>query len=329
MNCMSTMTKNNIKLTLLGDAEKHLWGEFLRNSLNHVFYQELDYLDFYHKKTDEVLKMVFRKNGRILAILPAGLRKRDGVNKLYAPFSASFGAFSYKNDLKLEEAREIVELLLNECRKQNVSDILIKQPPQIYYSKPNEYMEFALESSGFKTSRRDVTLFIKCQKDPLDSFGSTARNIIRRSIKEGFVMEPSTEQDAIIDLIVESKRQKELSMSVPKQDMLELTRRFREKIKYFAVKDGTETIAGAIIYLLNNRTMLVMYWAQNAVYAKKSPTYFLIHELAKWGREQGISYLDFGTTTLEGQPVQGVTDFKEKFNPSGVIRREFVRTLEA
>ena len=265
---------SKVELSLLDNTQEHLWDDFLARSINYTFYQDLKFIDFYSYKVNEVKKILFRKNDRILALLPAGVCEQNGIRQLQAPFSASFGGFCYTNELKLQEALEIIEVLLDYCRAQRISKVSIKQTPQIYYKVPNEYMEFALVSHGFEACNSDLTLFVECQKDPLNRFGSTARNIIRRSIKEGFKLEITEDISDVFNLIESNKQNKGLTLSVTREELVQLQRIFKKRIKLCTVKAGRELVSSAVIYLLGNQTMLVMFWAQRDDWAKKSPTYF-------------------------------------------------------
>jgi len=316
-----------ITIELLKDNDRHLWKEFLGSSINYTFYQDLDFLDYYSYKVKDVKKLVFRKKGRIIALFPAAVLDGETGLQMHAPFSASFGGFCYTNELKLAESLEIVKLLLDYSSAEGIESLSIQQPPIIYSATADEYIDFALNYSGFKIEKADLTLFVKCRDHFLDNVSSTAGNIIRRSIREKLKFEITNELSDVYPLIKKNKQNKNLSLTISANELSELKKRFPDEIKYFVVKSENEIICSSVIYLLNPRVMLVMFWAPEQGWEKVSPTYYLIYELVRYGAAQGFHYLDFGTTTVNGEPVPGVTDFKEKFRPCGALKRKYVRYL--
>lgn len=318
---------SNITLSLLQKGEEQIWKDFLREIINYTFYQELDFLDYYAYKAKEVKKIIFRKRNNVIALLPAGVIKNKDRLELHSPFSASFSGFCYSNELKLEDTFDILKLLIDYCKTENISKILIQQPPQIYYSNINEYIDLALNHFGFKIEKSDLTLFVECTTDFIKNISSTARNIIKRSIRDNFEFISTDKISDVYNLIEKNKLKKGLPMTMSKEELLNLKLRFPDNINFFIVKYQEDTIYGSVIYSLNPQVMLVMFWAQEEGWEKKSPSYYLIYALTQYGLSKGYKYLDFGTTTINGEPVWGVTRFKEKFKPSGALKRRYVKQL--
>jgi len=319
---------SDIILSLLQKGEEQLWIDFLKESINYTFYQELGFLDYYAYKVHKVKKIVFKKNNKIIALLPAGIVENNDRFELRSPYSASFGGFCYSPGLKLEDAFQILKLFIEYCESENISKIIIQQPPQIYYRDVNEYFDFVLNYYSFRIDKCDLTLYVKCTNDFIENISATARNIIRRSIKEKIKFELTDKISEVFNLIENNKEKKGLTMTVSNKELLDLKKRFPDDINFFVVKSGEEIICSSVIYSLNPKVMLVMFWAQKEGWEKKSPTYYLIYNLIQYGFTRGYQYLDFGTTTIDGEPVWGITNFKEKFHPNGALRKKYLLILK-
>ena len=313
----------DVSVRPLEEAERDVWRSFVGSSQQGTFYHDPAFFEVYRRKVEAPANLIFRIDGRIVAILPAGIVKNaESGRELRSPFSASFAGFLTPASLGLGETMAVVEATVRWARDNGVQRIVIQQPPGIYGDSVDDTIEFALRHSGFEQLGTELSYFIT---PSMPSSSVVARNV-RKAEANGCRFEPIGLED-VWQFISAIKAERGQPFDIQQNDLLAIGAAFPGCVPAFGVFHGDALVAAFVGYLLNPRVLLGFHWAQRAEAQQLRPSDYLIHRAARWAFDAGARVVDLGTTTIGAEPVWGVTHFKEKFLPSGAMRRRFVKTI--
>jgi len=309
-------------------ADKDDWDDFLKRSINGTIYHSIKFLEYYTNKKKEIKAnhLLFKKKGKLIAILPAGIANATSNRTLLSPYCASFGGFMHTKDLSLKDSLLVLDAFLEYCKEYEIGTVYITQPPQVYYEIPNEYIEFGLLKNGFAIHRYEVTIVMRLQDNLLYRFDHEARKGVRRAEKSGVIVSEAEVFEPFYDILVDNRRKLGAIPAHSLEDLYALKERLPDKIKLFMAYLNDEPIAGTLIFVCTKKTILDYYWAHRDEYQKVRPINKLIYDVGEWGRRNGFQFFDFGTTTLNMVPNWGGAKFKERHNARGVLRTTFMKT---
>lgn len=220
-----------------------------------------------------------------------------------------------------------MELLLDYCKRESIGRIVIQQPPVIYASAPDEVWEHLFHAFGFRMVESELSYYVELRSDFLEGISASARRTAHKAARSEMIFQEVEEVGPIYDFIARCRESRELPLSMKREELVSLSNRFRTRIQCYRVALHGQTIAATVNYLLSPRVALSMFWAHDSSQAKERPLDFLIVSYASHAFVRGVQFFDFGTTTIGGKPVWGVTEYKEKFSPKGAMRRRFVKEV--
>lgn len=315
-----------LKLELLQASDERRWNELVRSSDAPHFYNETPFFYHYAWKTVSLHPLWFLKGDEPVAAIPLALVETDQVRQLRSPFSSSFGGFSSVR-IDLAEAYQCVERLLGYAKDVGARSIVIQQPPIIYCRMPQELWEFVLQAFGFQIECSELTYWVPTGEGFVSRMSASTRWAVNRGQRRGLRLEEATVLEAY-DFIASSRSAKGLSLSVSRDDAAYFDCSFPGRVDATVVRVEGQVLAASINYLMSPWAALCMFWGR-AYGAEKDlrPLDYLIAEYVRRAWERGVKVYDFGTTTLQGTPEWGVTEYKEKFGPLGALRRRFRREL--
>lgn len=310
-------------VSILEKGDENIWEEFAGSAVNATIYHSISFLDYYAFKVKEVCKLVFRNKGKIVALLPAGVIEKDGQRKLYSPFSASFSGFCYNAGIGIEQALIAVTQLKQYAIQHDINQIVIQQPPQIYYKFPSEIFDYAFMQSGLALSNYDVSHYLVLGPDIFANFSSSTKWAINKLLKnKGIKSEINDDKKGVFELIQNHRKTKNISFTYQFNEIQQLSF-LTNRVYFFGLRLADSLIAACYAYAVNDRCLLCMHWAHLEEMTALRPMSLLIYQISRWATEHNFSYMDLGTSTSGGSPNYGLSDFKEQFGPAKILRRSW------
>lgn len=306
-----------------GPEDEALWRDFVEKSPNGVFYQDMAFSNIYAWKVKRTANLLFRRGSEIIAVMTAGVSEAEGIRELRSPFSSSFGGFAVGRKFSLTQALGVIEALEDWARSQEMRKIVLQQPPVIYSEGVDETIEFALRYRGFRESGVELSFY-------LNSINAVSEVVLRnwkKACHAGCRFRETDQLGEVWDFLSQVKAERQQPFDIRRQDLLAIRDAFPGRVIAFEVIREDRRAAAMIAYRLNGWTMLGFHWGQLSSAQQYRCSDFLILEAVRWALGRGYRRFDLGTTTLGGEPVWGVTHFKEKFRPLGVLRRRFSKNL--
>ena len=92
-------------------------------------------------------------------------------------------------------------------------------------------------------------------------------------------------------------------------DILEMSKII--PIDFFWVKGKKEIVSSAIVYIINNNIVKVIFWGDSSYGRTIHAMDYLIDKLWEYYMKKDYTIIDVGTSTDEGIPNEGLIRFKE------------------
>ncbi len=311
-----------IKLT---EKERKHWEEFVQQANNGTIFHTLKFLSYHPPEKFRNHHLLIREKENIIAVFPAVIEDKTIISHK----GASYGGFVLKQGLGIHEIYQCVNHLVDYLKKEGIKEVILTQPPLIYYREPNQYIDFALMKAGFTYRKREITAVIPLDvAEPLFVFHPDARRSTKKAIREGIRITISNDYAQYYDILRNNLGMRHnVSPTHSLPELLKLKNMFPDEIILFGAYLKEKMIGGMVIFVTNPRVILAFYISHNDQYQSYRPVNLLFYEVIIWGRLKGFKYLDLGTFTLNMEPNWGLGRFKENFNARGFLRDTYESNL--
>ncbi len=302
------------------------WDDFVVRANNGTIFHTLRFLSYHPENRFKNNHLMIYDRKKLVAVFPAV--EKD--NRIISHQGASYGGLVVDQSLGVQDICAIVEQLVNHFRKHQYQELIITQPPLIYYRLPHQYIDFALIKSGFVYKKREITAVITMgQDDPLDTFRADARRSTKKAIREGVVIKIDEEFDIFYRILEKNLGMRHnVKPTHTLEELLKLKKLFPEEILLFSAYYKNRMIGAMVNFLTNTNVVLAFYISHDGQFQEYRPVNMLFYETIKWCREHGFRYLDLGTFTLNMEPNWGLGRFKENHNAHGFLRDTYQVSLK-
>jgi hypothetical protein len=315
---------SSLRIVPLAPNYAEAWDNFVWQSNNGTLFHTRAFLAYHPPQRFNDDSLLFFKESKLLAVLPAATRAGDTTRILRSHPGASFGSFVVEANLSLRDAERIITHFLAYCHERGYAGAEVTLPPQIYLRRPSQYLDFILYQHGFRYRKREVSsvvpLDVPAKRVP-DLFSPESRRAVRRAQKLGVQISESDDFATFYEILKKNLRLRHNVQPAHSLDELSLLRQmFPERIRLFAAFTENEMIAGIVIFDCNPRVALAFYISHREAFQRYRGVNLLFYEVFRWCIEQGFRFLDFGIFTVNMQPNWGLGRFKESFGAQGVFR---------
>jgi hypothetical protein len=300
------------------------WDEFVWSANNGTLFQTRRFLSYHPagRFTDHSLS--YYSGGRRIAVLPA-VDFHDGKQRmLLSHRGASYGGFMVRDTLGIRESFDLVEATIAYARSEGFEAIDLTPPPQIYFRRPSNYIDFALVQNGFIYRKREISSVIPLdypREAILSTFSESSRRAVRRAQKQGVIVRESDDYAAFYDILKNNLRLRHnVHPTHTLDELLRVRDLFPDRVKLFAAYHDERMVAGVVMFICNPRVVLAFYISHNDEYQQYRGVNALFHDIIDWGLAGGYGFLDFGIFTVNEDPNWGLAHFKESFGAQGIFR---------
>ncbi|NIR51838.1 GNAT family N-acetyltransferase [candidate division KSB1 bacterium] len=307
------------------------WDDFVWGSDNGTLFHTRQFLNYHPSGRFQDASLIITKGESWVALLPAVAREREDEKSLISHAGASMGGVVMKSPQSIKDTFRIVDALVGSAQERAFRKIVLTLPPQIYFARPNNYLDFALLGLGFHYLKREVSSMIPlhfAEEDTLLRFNGSSRRAVRKALSLGVSVRES-DDFASFYAILESnlKLRHNVQPTHTLEELRILKEIFPDRLKLFAAYNGDEMIAGVVVFVCNERVALAFYISHNEEHQKYRGVNLLFYEVIRWCIRQQLKFLDFGIFTINMKPNWGLARFKESFGALGIFRDTFIKTL--
>lgn len=309
------------------------WDHFVSNSINGTFLHSRGFFNHnsLNKKDDH--SFLFYKKNEIIAVIPFALIQKEHSNILNSHARATYGGFVVNKNVGLEEAVEMVNLIISEAKKINALEIIIRNPFRIFHQTMCDETDYAMWHKGFNIKSRELEIAIDLKGD-IDDIRKNYQNGAKYNVKKALKhvnSDISDDYETFWKLLEENLKDKFDTKPVHSiADFKSLINNVgRENIKLFAGFVNDEMVCGVIVFLFKNKTIHSQYIASNKTHQEIRPLNAVIDYIIEWGVTNRYKYYNMGMVNEEAGTIvnYGLCHFKEGFGGRGTLRETMSLTF--
>ncbi len=321
--------KGVIEVEQFHERNNNAWDEFVSASNNGTIFHTRQFINYHPKNRFRDASLIFKKEQKYLALLPAAIEQEGESQILISHPGVSMAGPVFNDSISIKDLFGVVEALAEWTNANAISKVILTLPPQIYYSRPSNYLDFALLESGFTYLKREISSVIPldfAEEDTLLIFSPESRRAARKAEKSGVKVYESEDFSAFYAIL-----QKNLGMRHNVQpthtldELVGLKKLFPDRIKLFGAFHNDQMIAGIVIFVCNSKVALAFYISHLEEMQQVRAVNALFCEVVRWSIRNHFKFLDFGIFTVNMKPNWGLARFKESFGAQGVFRDTLVK----
>ena len=310
---MTYQENKTIDVSIYKPEHKSLWDNFVSVSKNGVFLFYRDYME-YHSDRFVDHSLLFFKNGKLLALLPANLQD----NVLYSHGGLTFGGIISDNSMRLELMLGIFDRLIDNCRDAKITRIIYKAIPYLYHSIPANEDLYALFRQKARLTGRNVTASIYRQSSL--KFDESRERAIKKAKNNNLTVKRCYDFKTYMQIVKDVLKERHGVAPVHTPQEIELlASRFPDNIKLFSSFKNDAMMAGVLIYE-NKNVAHAQYIANSNEGRDICALDIIVDELINT-YYKNKQYFDFGISTEQtGQFLNaGLMAHKESFGARAVM----------
>ncbi|MBN2780426.1 MAG: GNAT family N-acetyltransferase [Candidatus Marinimicrobia bacterium] len=307
------------------DENTHsFWDAFVRASNNGTLFHERQFLNYHPAERFADHSLVFLEESKPIALFPAVDHAADGIRTLHSHRGSSYGGIVQPAGQGVEKNMKIVRALNEYARHEGFNRIVMTLPPDIYCRQLNNYLEFACFRQGYTYLKREISSVLKLEnriEKNIALFKSSNRTAFRRGEKQGVVVRLSDDYRSFYGILKNNlKIRHGVEPTHTLDELLELKRRYPERIRLYGAYIGTAMIAGIVMFDANEQVTLAFYISHDEQYQEYRGVNVLFKDVIADCIKRGFRYLDYGIFTVNMEPNYGLARFKESFGAGGIFR---------
>ena len=304
-------------------SRKEEWNSFVATSKNGTFLFDRNYMD-YHSDRFEDCSLMFYREGRLIALLPANFRR--GERCVASHSGLTYGGLVMSAEMTAVRALEVFNCATDWMRTELAAVKLIYKPiPYIYCSAPSEEDRYAL----FRLGARKVSCSVASAVD--NSNRLPMRKLRKRGIdkacKAGVVIERATADDewktfwVILDEVLAEKHQSRPVHEI--DEMLMLSNRFPDNIQLYVARLDGRIVAGTVIY--DSGVVAHVQYIAASDKGRHCGALDLLFDVLLGQSFAGRQFFDFGTSMEQNGPDlnEGLVFQKEGFGARSVVYESY------
>lgn len=310
------------------EKDRKEWEDFINKSNNGTIFGYQKFLDYHPANKFQFQHYLFRKNGKLIAVLPGGVKENGSV--FWSPTGASYGSF-ISEDIPFSLALEIVDSFMNYCPKNGIKEVYLIPPPLIYNINYSQHLEYAMLYRKFDFELHYIShaIDLKHGKDYFKYFDKTARKSLNKIYREKKItIQESDDYETFHKILTENKARHNVTPTHSLPDLLRLKELLPDKLRLNMVYYENKPIAGSLLFICNPKVVLCFYNMLLYEYEHLKPVYLIMDETVRWSIQNGYEWVDIGVsqdTSAEDPmtPSNNLIYFKERFDSRGILRSTF------
>lgn len=271
------------------------WNDFVASSRNATFLHNRLFMDYHSDRFDDH-SLMFYRNGRLSALLPAALLETDGCKILHSHRGLTYGGLLLpKQHCDAADIMEMFETLTSYCREQDISVIDYVPVPYIYCKSPSQEDIYALWRMGAEMSICNLSVTIDLQHNP--GFDNRQRRNCRKAEKTECVIRKigdGAEIERFHEMLGRCLSERHSAVPVHSAGELKLLHsRFPSEIEFYLVESRGEMQAGVMLFDCG-MTVHAQYICSTPVAREYGLLSLLMQSVINESAVRGARYFDFG-----------------------------------
>lgn len=252
-----------------------------------------------------------------------GLIAGQKDDTLLSPFSAPFGGFHFRKDNQyIGEIESFIKGLQDFIRYENLKEIQIVFPPDIYHVSFNTKVVNTMLRSGFVMATPDITNWVDLTNFSGQFQDRKAGAYYRQAIRNNLtfkILSDNPEQRIGYDIICENRKTFNRPIFMQFDDLKQVEELW--PVDYFGVyEERGDMIAAAVFYRGIEGITQGIFIGDTLQGRKLRSLDFLLFNIYNYYKSLKIFAIDFGISSENGIPNEGLLRFKESHSNISSLR---------
>jgi lipid II:glycine glycyltransferase (peptidoglycan interpeptide bridge formation enzyme) len=156
---------------------------------------------------------------------------------------------------------------------------------------------------------------------------NSAMRMVGKARRSGVEVKESGDYRAFHEILTLNRSKHGATPTHSFAELEKLSKLVPDHLALFLAELEGKPIAGALLFILNERVVLNFYLAHLWEFQEHRAANLLLYETIQWARGKGFRYLDMGTSMIGSEPNWSLTDFKERFGARGFLRDTYELVL--
>lgn len=303
---------------MIKDVELEIYRNHFQSDLSP--YTKKWFISLVKNKADEVLHLM-RSSDKSIGLV-VGLKNKE----LFSPFSAPFGGFHYSHEhLMYDSVLRFVNSLQDYIVNNNLKGIRITLPPEIYQTNMNAKFANAFIKSNYELSYPNLVNWVDLYSFDGKWVYNKVTNRCRKALSNGLIFKQAfnlIEKEECYNLIKKNRLGQGRQIHMSFQDLLEINKNI--DVDFLLIKDKEDIAIGAgILYRDRSDIIQAIFMGDDLNKRDLGAIDFLYLNIYNHYKQLGYKYIDFGTSSLNGEPNIGLLRFKEIHNCNTSLQYSF------
>jgi len=330
-----TITKPEFIVERLTPDRENEWQDFINASDNGTIFHTQKFFAYHPPEKFRHHHVIISLRHKIRAVFTAAEIEKSSGLELHSHPGASYGGLVMQKNADFQDCDGVVKALIDYARRHGFKAIRLTQTPLIYYNTPHQGLEFALQRHGYKTACCELTQstdLTALPDNPLDALVDKTRNACRQAEKKECIYIENAELtpdnlSVFYELLSENRRHLGVNPTHTLNELIKLAELIPEKLHLAFIEHNSEMIAGLLHFICNEKVVLLFYVCHNRDKQALKPAPYILAKTLKWAKDAGFKELDFGISTVKGEPNPGLLKFKENFRSRAFLRNTYYLNL--
>ncbi|MDE7155815.1 MAG: GNAT family N-acetyltransferase [Muribaculaceae bacterium] len=297
------------------DREKHSreWDRFIGNeTVNATFIHNRNYIGYHGNRFDDC-SLVFRRDNRIVAVIPA---VKNGKTFESHP-GLTFGGILIGKKCRHNDIATIIDLTKSFLKEQGIEHLVLTLPPYIYQSHPVDDIPYLLSISEGELTRRRLLSVIDLTGQP--EYSTLRKRGVKKAISNGLKVDLSNNLKSFYEMLVDNLATRYNTTPVHTLKELKLLASlFPDNIKLMMTFDGNKAVAGSLVYV-SKTVIKTQYIASTEEGRNHGAVDLLLTTIIDEAHRKGKRFVDLGSSENEPNEINHNLLFqKEGFGSHGV-----------
>lgn len=249
--------------------------------------------------------------------------------KAISHVSAPFGGFDFAEETKFEDQLFFVIEVQRLLKEIGVKDLLIHQPPAS--SDSNAEFSSRLRYLGFEIKEERAYQMIPIQESFEKGLHQMEKRKLLKAEENGFSFDwaPSTKLKEVLDFVEEQRSLLGYEFSMNWNQLRAYHQAFPTHYLGARVWHDGRMIAASILVKEKENTLYQFAPAHLRAYNRYSPVVFMTANIVEWAKSRGFSWLNLGTSYVDGVKNESLYQFKENLGAHTFIAASFQKSLNS
>ena len=335
-----------MQVAVYSPKQREIWSRLIDASANGTLFHRQEFLDYHPAGRFIWQHLVFGNPGEPTAVMPGAIHVDSRGNRSYrSPTGATLGGPVFRPRLGLAGTEELVAALAAYAEEAGFAAITLGTVPSIYWSAPDDTLEFALANAGFSStpqlmyyvrlrpavsSPATVSPDIAASSDITQLIPASKRADFRKALQQGLELkraETADEVSAFYEVVRLNKAAHDATPVHSLEEIVRLKETLGDRLVILCAHKDGRVVAGVSCVAATPRVWYTQYIADRPDSRGVEATRFVLLGALKELIDRGAEMLDLGPSVQLPIQRRGGALFKESLGGIGCERREWTLVL--